>query len=677
LLEALDEEVGIGFQSSQAPSAEVSPLLDGLAFPAPEKSALPPWQGVHQLLHRKLVECLNDGRMEIVIEPQDLAAFPGARLALPGAMGVLGVVAANSMEALRRGDFELFFRSAVGPAGVRLLGRFCHADPELLEHVREHLREEQSLDPDAIFAEVVHLPQGRTGNIMARPHLRDSEIEFLGRSGSRDPIHADDLTVGIEDGRIMLRHCDTGKRVIPRLSTAHNFQHRSLGLYRFLAMLQPQGTTGGASFEWGPLAGLPFLPRVRIGDTVVKRARWVIGGEEMETLRSVQGADLFTAIHRIRTERGLPRHVGLVSGEMFLPVDLDNILSVESLVDLIRKSRSFTLEENWPGPDGLVVEGPEGRFVNEIVVPVSGRQEKPVETTFKPVSYELQDRFEPGSEWLHVKLYAGDSTIERIMAEALTPLVHEFESSGWSDRWFFIRFLDPDHHLRLRFHGEPRVLLREVLPRLRDGLDPYLRSRYLWNMEVVPYEREMLRYGGDQGIDLCEEIFQIDSDAALAISSLTQDDEGLDLRWRLTLRGMDDTLSAMGWDLEDKHRIMESCALSFGREFGVRGVLKRQIRGRYRRERRALEEILSAPPTTELLALLAQRRERLTSVAGELARRSRSGLLDTSYDDLAQSFLHMHANRMLRSAQRAQEAVIYHFLERIYESKLARRKLAE
>jgi hypothetical protein len=39
---------------------------------------------------------------------------------------------------------------------------------------------------------------------------------------------------------------------------------------------------------------------------------------------------------------------------------------------------------------------------------------------------------------------------------------------------------------------------------------------------------------------------------------------------------------------------------------------------------------------------------------------------------LATSFIHMHANRLLRSAARAQELVIYDFLERCYTSQIAR-----
>jgi hypothetical protein len=43
--------------------------------------------------------------------------------------------------------------------------------------------------------------------------------------------------------------------------------------------------------------------------------------------------------------------------------------------------------------------------------------------------------------------------------------------------------------------------------------------------------------------------------------------------------------------------------------------------------------------------------------------------------DIAVSYAHMHANRLLRSAQRAHELVLYELLERAYSSQAARRSV--
>jgi hypothetical protein len=59
-------------------------------------------------------------------------------------------------------------------------------------------------------------------------------------------------------------------------------------------------------------------------------------------------------------------------------------------------------------------------------------------------------------------------------------------------------------------------------------------------------------------------------------------------------------------------------------------------------------------------------------VATELAALEREGKLIGTLGSIGGSYLHMHANRLLRSEQRAQELVLYDFLLRLYESEAAR-----
>src|SRR5262249_32256171 len=150
-----------------------------------------------------------------------------------------------SERALSEGDFQVLLQGVSGPSGARLLGRFCHADPELCKFVEQHVRAEEALEPDARFAEVVHLPEGRLGNILARPILRAYEIPYLGAASvpAERQIPVTDLRVSVVDGQIVLRSGRLGKRVIPRLTSAHNF-HLSQGIYRFLCALQSQGAAG-------------------------------------------------------------------------------------------------------------------------------------------------------------------------------------------------------------------------------------------------------------------------------------------------------------------------------------------------------------------------------------------------------------------------------------------------
>jgi lantibiotic biosynthesis protein len=682
LVEALDEEIGIGFERSDSPLAEASPLLAGLPFRGGDQAA-ERWTARDALLLGKLAQALAEGASEIALEASDLEALASEhRPPLPDAFSVMATVAAESDRAIAQGAFRVFLQHLYGPSGAILLGRFCHADQALLQFVRAHLQAEEARRPKRLFAEIVHLPEGRIGNILCRPVLRNYEIPYLGRSGAPADrqIPVTDLLVSVRDDRIVLRSRRLEREVVPRLTSAHNYGWRSLGVYRFLCALQRQDVVSGLAWDWGPLQQAPFLPRVVSGRLVLSRACWNVTETELRVLGQTRGANQFAAVQAWRAERRLPRYVALADRDNELVIDLDNVLSVAALAHQLRGRRQAMLVEMFPDPDALCVTGPEGRFVHELVVPfVQVAPPRPEADTAAPQASRslIRRRFPPGSEWLYAKLYTGTGTADQVLNHLVGPLVRSALTSGAADAWFFIRYGDPDWHLRLRLHGEPGRLHAEVLPRLQAATAPLLEAGQLWRMQLDTYEREVERYGGDRGIELAEQMFAADSEAVLTILESLSGDAGLDLRWRLAMCGIDLLLEDLGFTLGEKRSVARRAREGFGRELGIDGNFRGQVSQRYRAERARLEALLDPeqdPPAPLAAGLEALRRRslQLAPVTAELRQRGQAGRLSATMTDIAMSYAHMHVNRLLRSAQRAQELVLYELLDRAYSSQAGR-----
>jgi thiopeptide-type bacteriocin biosynthesis protein len=683
LVDALDAETGVGFGTLTAGATDASALLDGLTFPKAEDEQVP-WRRREALLLGKLSEALAHAARSIVLEPCDLEEMAEKDPPpLPGAFAVMATVAAAPEVDLERGEFQVLLDGAVGPSGARLLGRFCHADPQLHQWVEQHLRAEEALEPDAVFAEVVHLAEGRLGNVLARPVLRAYEIPYLGSAGvpAERQIPVSDLRVSVQGDQIVLRSARLGRRVIPRLTSAHNFE-MSQGLYSFLGALQSQGTAGGLGWDWGPLRDAPFLPRVVSGRLVLSRASWQVGEDEWKPLAHAQGAARFRRVQSWRRGRGLPRWIALADADNELPIDLDNALAVETLVELVKGRQRFRLVELFPGPDRLCARGPEGRFVHELVVPFV-RAPEPTLSPPAPLSRErgrgesVARSFPPGSEWLFAKLYAGPATADQVLRDVVRPVVERVLPAGAADGWFFVRYGDPDWHLRLRFHGHPARLGGEVLPALQAAAAPLLHDGRLWRLQLDTYEREVERYGGPAGIVLAERLFQADSEAVLALAELLPEDARGEVRWRLALVGTDLLLGELGFDLEARRAVVQNTRETFAAEFHADAAFGHQLASRFRPERKGLEALLDPAavldgPFAAAREVLRRRSRALAPVTAELRARAEDGRLTASLTELAPSYLHMHANRLLRSAQRAQEMVLYDFLARLYESRFAR-----
>jgi anthranilate/para-aminobenzoate synthase component II len=142
---------------------------------------------VHRLLAHKLVETLRRGATELELDDGDLKAIGRARAErhdlppeLPESLAVMASLSASSAEAFARGDFRLWLDGLYGSSVAAIVGRFCHGHPGLLEKLRALVRREEASSPDAVYAEIIHLPAGRAGNVVLRPILREREIPYLG-----------------------------------------------------------------------------------------------------------------------------------------------------------------------------------------------------------------------------------------------------------------------------------------------------------------------------------------------------------------------------------------------------------------------------------------------------------------------------------------------------------------
>jgi len=669
LVEVLDEESGIGFERANRAGAEASPLLAGLPLQRLGETSGFMWKNEDAALMDLVVRALAEGRSEIEIGDDDLPQLEkSARPPMPEAFHAMAVLCAKSAEAVERGEFRVLLYGGQGPSGGRMLGRFCHSDAAIDEGVRKHLADEEALHPDAIFAEIVHLPAGRIGNVLARPVLRGHEIAFLGRSGAPQDrqIAVQDLMVTVSGDRIRLRSRSLDREIIPRITSAHNTSSESLGVYRFLAAIQPPV---GMQWDWGAMDLAPFLPRVTRGRLVLARARWRITAAEIRPIADAVGAERYRLAKRLRETRRMPRYLSLAEGDNELFIDFENALTLDSVIELVRNRPEVMMTEFFPSPDELCAEGPEGRFFHELVVPFTRRAAEspmPLESRTAP-SLLVRRTFPPGSEWLFAKLYTGTATVDRILCEDVAPLAQEAVASGAARRWFFIRYGDPSWHLRIRFQGDPRVLRERVQPALESMAQRLIDSGAAWKLQFDTYEREVERYGGPEAIELAEEIFHRDSEAVAALLPSCTGDAGADLRWQFMLAGIDRLYTDFNLDLPTRLRLAEHARDAFTQQFHF-DSLRDHLSTRFRTHRASLQQLLDAP-----IPALDHRSAAIAPIARDLLTRR----LHIPIDAILPSIIHMFVNRLSRSAGPEHELVLYDYLVQLYRSLIARERKRE
>ena len=693
LAEAFDPERGLGVPGPDfRPHSPGSPLLAGLEIGGARGHGTAPDRGTvfAEVLTRRLLDLGGDGPPVLEVDDEllrDLA--PAESAALPDALGIHFGLIAESEAAVRRGDFRVLFHATVGPSGARMLGRFCDLDADLLEAVRGHLRDEEALAPDVVYAEIVHSPEGRLGNVVRRPHVREIELSCVGRS-RRDyarRLTVDDLLLRLEDGRFRLRSQRDGREVRPRLTSAHNYR-RSSGVYRFLAALQSDGAREAFSWNWGSFHKAGFLPRVVRGRAVYALARWRVGRERSD-YKAVGNAESPAAreeaLARLTEALGLPRFVRLTDGDNRLLLDLHNSLCLTVLGDFVRRRPALILEETLVDDLKGCVSGPEGTYRNEIVLPLVRKTPDPPQEQAMATNHRVrgrsaaQRRFPPGDDWLYFKLYCPPASTDQVLRDVVAQLVECHENCEPGRAWFFIRYSDPETHLRARFSCARRASRRAIEDKATALLAPLVERGLISRVCLDTYVRETERYGGERGMELAETWFRYDSVAVLRLLELVESTGDENLRWKAVAMGFDRLLRDFGLDHAGREQVVGDARDSFGREFHIGAGVRRRLAKRLRAERRGLETLVSGviEGDARLAAIDQFFRDRSVHTAAtvqEFRQLDNDGNLECPLGDVLRSLTHMHANRMFAASARAQELVIHDFLSRTYRSLVVRGK---
>lgn len=654
LLQVLDAETGIGYIENSNNNA-LSPLIENLKLPDNQQDKNISWNSIENFLFKKLKTVNEQKQFSIEINEEDLKDLPEADWSdLPPSLSVMFRV----VESEKQGK-QILLENCGGSSSINLLGRFAHGNDEILAISKEIAEIEQNENPDIIFAEIIHLPESRTGNILLHPVFRNYEIPFLGKSSLslENQILLQDLYISVKSGKIILRSKRLNKIVIPRLSNAHNYSYNALPVYQFLCDLQHQNLRTGFGFQWGAMADkFKFLPRITYKNTILEPATWSLTKNDLALISN-----------------DFPRFILLADGDNELLIDWQNPLSVEAFNDAIKNRDSFQLKEFLYEKDDEIIKNKQNEgFISQFIALLVREKSVYQFPKIKKQEPEIQRNFSIGSEWLYFKLYGGVKVADKILLENIKPLIEELFNKQLIDYWFFIRYSDPDNHLRVRLHLPDTSKIGEVIQLFYQFIRPAEDAKYIWKIQTETYVRELERYGFEN-ITLSEKLFFYNSQSILFFLESTEGDERENIRWLCGMKAIDDLLSSFQVNLLDKLALMESLKNSFGREFGIDLALKQQIDKKYRENRPAIEAILNIENEAvsqfpEMPIILRENAVYIKPIVDEILNCHHQKQLHISLSNLLSSHIHMLLNRLIPANQRLHELLIYDFLFRHYKS---------
>jgi thiopeptide-type bacteriocin biosynthesis protein len=687
LAEVLDTESGIGYGKFATSGMEESPLIDKLPIgnaTAVNGQQTPDTESFKWHLYQ---QAILENKTEVVIDDpfiETLSKKEWLVSGMPDSICMMAKINAASADEIDNGHYTITLHPPSGPSGGNLLGRFCHLHPEIEKLTRSTLEEEEIHHPDAVFAEIVHLPESRIGNILMRPVLRKYEIPYLcGTSLDKEfQIPVSDLLVGIEANKVVIRSKRLNKEIIPRMTTAHNFSMTTLPVYQFLCDLQFQQIRS-VGWQWGVLDNRPFLPRVSYGKYILSKAKWTLTKNELKNFDQKNDETFIQQFTGLRKKKNLPGYVLLSQGDNELLLHLENIFCLKLLLAEVNKSETVILTESLDTPGNCWIKSPDGHHAGEFIFTFSRKKTEPVNNAVifaKPEKEKSIERFFPvSSEWLYAKIYCGTKTAERILVDTLKPFTEELLSKKIIDKFFFLRYHDAGNHIRIRFHkaGQPDFW-KKIIHKLQELLQPYMSSHQVYNLQFETYHREVERYGFDT-MHLSEEIFFHQSVAVLSFISMLDGDDGEQYRWQVALKAIDLFLDGFHYTVEQKRDLVKMLGKSFAGEFNIKTAEQKKISERFSTHKLMVQLVMSDGWKEDKDL---QRAIPVFQIDNDCYIKCVEDIINAPsvHQDIQQlnrlmpGYLHMLINRLFVSNQRKNELVIYDYLFRYYESKIIREK---
>jgi thiopeptide-type bacteriocin biosynthesis protein len=450
-------------------------------------------------------------------------------------------VHAATLDALTDGDFELAVTGVSRAAGTttgRFLDLFEQPDRDRMTTAYAGL---PTANEKAIAVQVsCPTLYPRSDNVARTPAVLPDLLplgEHRPGHGGLLPLH--DLAVVADAQRLYLVSLSQRVPVEPTAFSAVEYLNHAHPLLRFLCEISTARAAACAPFLWGAASRLPFLPRLRYRRSILSPARWLLTSSDLpgpDASWKTWVDSLTTWRQRLR----VPRTVYLGESDRRIRLDLTEPAHLHVLRgELTRAGRVAIREAPDDGAFGWI-----GGHAHEVVIPLA--------TTCRPVPHRSwtsriigrnHGHLPGASPWLFAKLYGHPDRHNAVLAQHLPALLSTWDGEP---EWWFLRYKDPEPHLRLRLRLSDSSDFASSAAQVATWANELRQRGLIGQLQFDTYYPETGRFGTGLAMTAAEAVFAADSAAALTQLAATDRRDGPHLHAVIAASMVDLAISATG-----------------------------------------------------------------------------------------------------------------------------------
>lgn len=413
-------------------------------------------------------------------------------------------------------SFDLIFKIASDDSGKRVfvcnkdfgcigagktIGRFALNWEAATNAILKLNKSEQE---EYLDCDLIYLPQRiHLGNVATSPNIHDYYLSFYQYSKNQS-IPISDIYVGIENDIFFLYSKHLGKKL--RVNTSNLlYYYGDTPVIRFLKEIQSDGVVWWNRFLLTSLEIFDYLPEIRYKSVVIRQESWNIR-PQLGNTNFEEFEQWFLDNYSYLSNRKL----ALSYADNELIININNRRSRYLLYKQYLRTKSIQLVRVYDDCSAL--------NSTEIVIPFQidrATLDEDKSGTNLPNVYRLEcchpSNIMLADEWLSFEIY-GCYDVDAYLSQELAVLLKDMRDNNIFESFFYLQYADPRYHIRLRLRKK-NILnnIEYIIERLNKHVSGQLIETY----NISPYDREIERYGGYDGMDNAERVFEIDSVCSL------------------------------------------------------------------------------------------------------------------------------------------------------------------
>ena len=233
----------------------------------------------------------------------------------------------------------------------------------------------------------------------------------------------------------------------------------------------------------------------------------------------------------------IPKKINLLEGDRYLEFDLELMECWKDLYQemkrIIERTGVCIIQKSNVDNECWVIDEHGEKYYAEFVFECMGNEKKNFKNIVEhPVTKsnihlnkqnltilpEMRN-YQPGMQgWIYLKIYICEEVADEFIYSEMCGFINNLKDKKILKQWFFIRYSDPDFHIRLRIKAiEAGKLFLEI----SEWIEKIKKAEKIGRIIIDTYEREIERYGGINSIEYAEQVFMADS--CLVMKGLEQD----------------------------------------------------------------------------------------------------------------------------------------------------------